>query len=146
MEEPYRKGKQRIHPGLEFCRRDRDTCEQPNKEGQPSAEAGKEGHRRRRTSFRHLAGSACPRDCTLCGKGQGKRRRNASLLCSTISTSDYRATASTSQAVMIRRGQRLPVRNRFNSHRPPPPQNASGSFLTVVSKVRRYIAATATPP
>ena len=39
MEEPYRKGKQRIHPGLEFCRRDRDTCEQPNKEGQPSAEA-----------------------------------------------------------------------------------------------------------
>ena len=34
---------------------------------------GREGHRLRRTSFnhacvRHRAGSACPRDCTVCGK------------------------------------------------------------------------------
>ena|SRR2546430_10341720 len=46
---------------------------QPNKEGQPSAEAGEEGHRLRRTSFnltcaRHRAENACPRDCTVCGK------------------------------------------------------------------------------
>jgi hypothetical protein len=47
---------------------------QPNNEGQqPSAEAGEKGRRLRRTSFnytcvRHRAGSACPRDCTVCGK------------------------------------------------------------------------------
>src|SRR6266852_4626946 len=34
---------------------------------------GREGHRLRRTSFnhtcvRHRAGSACPRDCTVCGQ------------------------------------------------------------------------------
>jgi hypothetical protein len=44
---------------------------QPNNEGQLSAEAG-DGHRLTRTSFnptcvRHRAGSACPRDCTVCG-------------------------------------------------------------------------------
>src|SRR5262249_1076596 len=46
---------------------------QPNNEGQPSTEAGREGRRLRRTSFkltcaRPRAGNACPRACTMCGK------------------------------------------------------------------------------
>src|SRR5437879_12759556 len=61
---------------------------QPNKGGQPSAEAGREGQRRRRTSFRrtctrHRAESACPRGWTVCGKQQGKESRSGSPLCFT---------------------------------------------------------------
>src|SRR5437764_5639813 len=61
---------------------------QSNREAQASAEAG-EGRAQRRTSFnrtcvRHRAGSACPRDCTVCGKQRGKGSRNSSPLCSTI--------------------------------------------------------------
>src|SRR5208282_511707 len=48
---------------------------QPNNEGQHAfgGGLGREGHRLRRTSFnhtcvRHRAGSACPRDCAVCGK------------------------------------------------------------------------------
>src|SRR5256885_11491756 len=61
---------------------------QPNKEGQPSAEVG-EGRARAKENIaqsraRHRAGPECPRDCAVCDKQHRLGSKNASLLCSTM--------------------------------------------------------------
>src|SRR5260370_6674879 len=68
---------------------------QPNKEGQSSAEAGEGRASFNHTCARHRAGNVCPRDCAVCGKQQEKGSRNGSPLCSTTSTSHSSARAST---------------------------------------------------
>src|SRR5215468_6575113 len=55
-----------------LCRSTREPAEQ-RRAGGLRRRPGREGHRLRRTSFyptcvRHRAGSACPRDCAVCGK------------------------------------------------------------------------------
>ncbi len=88
-----------IKAGLRRPQTERRTCtleksdcavvpvNQPNKGGQPSAEAGEGRAQTRenslnRTCTRHRAGSACPRGWTVCGRQQRKESRSGSPLCS----------------------------------------------------------------
>src|ERR1019366_7692567 len=80
---------------------------QPNKEGQPSAQAG-EGRAQTRENIAqsHMhptqSGKRMSRGWTVCGRQQRKESRSGSPLCSTISTLIYSATASTRFSVRLR--------------------------------------------